>query len=116
MRLVASAAALGLLVSLPALAQTAAEPAPAATMAPPPAAPPPAPVAPPAAAAPPAATPAAAAPPPPPAWNTVMKEELLVDSYYMYNFKGDPSRTPPTGRVYDTQSNSFTMNYAKVAL
>jgi len=45
-----------------------------------------------------------------------MKEELLVDSYYMYNFKGDPSRTPPTGRVYDTQSNSFTMNYAKVAL
>lgn len=45
-----------------------------------------------------------------------MKEELLVDSYYMYNFKGDPSTTAPYGRVYDTQANSFTVNYAKVAL
>ncbi|MEP6655534.1 MAG: outer membrane beta-barrel protein [Myxococcales bacterium] len=45
-----------------------------------------------------------------------MKEELLVDSYYMYNFKADPSNTPPGGRVYDTQSNSFTLNYAKVGL
>ena len=49
-----------------------------------------------------------------------MKEELLVDSYYMYNFSGntpgDKSRTVPTGRNYDQLSNSFTLSYAKVAL
>jgi hypothetical protein len=45
-----------------------------------------------------------------------MKEELLVDSYYMYNFSGNSSRVPPTNRAYDTQSNSFTLSYAKVAL
>jgi hypothetical protein len=71
--------------------------------------------APPAPANPPAATPAA-----PPPWNTVMKEELLVDSYYMVNFNGfksgQTSLTPPVGRVFDTFSNSFTMNYAKIGL
>ncbi|MES1171905.1 MAG: outer membrane beta-barrel protein [Bacteroidota bacterium] len=51
-----------------------------------------------------------------PPWNTVMKEELLVDSYYMYNFSGANSLTPPALRAYDTQSNSFTVNYAKVGL
>ena len=44
-----------------------------------------------------------------------MKEEFLVDSYYMYNFSGKSSLTPPVGRNYDTLSNSFTVNYAKVA-
>jgi Putative beta-barrel porin-2, OmpL-like. bbp2 len=44
-----------------------------------------------------------------------MKEEFLVDSYYMYNFSGANSLTPPVGRNYDTLSNSFTVNYAKVA-
>jgi len=47
-----------------------------------------------------------------------MKEELLVDSYYMYNFtgkmEGNKSQTPPTGRAFDLASNSFTLNYAKV--
>ncbi|HEY4188557.1 MAG TPA: outer membrane beta-barrel protein [Polyangia bacterium] len=69
--------------------------------------------APPAPASPPAATPA-------PAWNTVMKEELLVDSYYMFNFNGlksgQNSLLPPAGRTFDNQSNSFTLNYAKVGL
>jgi len=95
---------------------------------PPPPPPPPAPVveaAPPAAvpvvAAPPApANPPAATPAAPPAWNTVMKEELLVDSYYMINFNGfksgQNSLVPAAGRVFDTQSNSFTMNYAKIGL
>lgn len=45
-----------------------------------------------------------------------MKEELLVDSYYMYNFTGANSMVGPSLRAYDTQSNSFTMNYAKVGL
>lgn len=49
-----------------------------------------------------------------------MKEELLVDTYYMMNFNGlssgQSSRVPPAGRVFDSQSNSFTMNYAKVGL
>lgn len=45
-----------------------------------------------------------------------MKEELLVDSYYMYNFSGANSRIPPlVGRSYDVQPNSFTLSYAKVA-
>lgn len=70
--------------------------------------------APPAPANPPAATPA------PAPWNTVMKEELLVDSYYMINFNGfksgQNSLLPASGRVFDTQSNSFTLNYAKIGL
>ncbi len=46
-----------------------------------------------------------------------MKEELLVDSYYLYNFSGSNSRVPPLlGRSYDLQSNSFTLSYAKIAL
>jgi len=49
-----------------------------------------------------------------------MKEELLVDSYYMLNFNGLSSGhttlLPPAGRIFDTQSNSFTMNYAKLGL
>jgi len=47
-----------------------------------------------------------------------MKEELLVDSYYMINFNGLKSGQntllAPSTRIFDTQSNSFTMNYAKV--
>jgi hypothetical protein len=48
-----------------------------------------------------------------------MKEELLVDTYYMYNFSGKTpgadSLTPPVLRNYDTMSNSFTLSYAKFA-
>jgi Putative beta-barrel porin-2, OmpL-like. bbp2 len=117
MRLVASAVALSLLVS--ASASVLAEDAPPPPAPVPAEMPPPAPMAPPpvAVTAPAVVTPAPtqAAAPAAPAWNVVMKEELLVDTYYMYNFSGDPSRTSPTGRVYDDQSNSFTLNYAKVA-
>jgi hypothetical protein len=49
-----------------------------------------------------------------------MKEELLVDTYYMVNFNGfksgQNSLLPPSGRIFDNQSNSFTMNYAKIGL
>ena len=60
----------------------------------------------------PAAPVAAAAP----AWNTVMKEELLIDSYYMYNFSGSNSLVGPSARNYDQMSNSFTLSYAKIGL
>lgn len=114
MRLSACSAALVTLFSVSAFAQTPAETPPPPV--PPAGAPPvlaqtPPPVMP--AMAPPAAAPPA--PAPAPAWNAVMKEELLVDTYYMYNFTGSNSLIPPTGRNYDTQSNSFTMNYAKAA-
>jgi hypothetical protein len=67
--------------------------------------------------APPAMTPAPtqAAAPAAPAWNVVMKEELLVDSYYMFNFSGSNSMVPPAFRNYDQLSNSFTLSYAKFA-
>jgi hypothetical protein len=51
--------------------------------------------------------------------------EGLVDAYYMYNFTGDTapfhSQTTPQGapaftRAFDLNSNSFTLNYAKVAV
>lgn len=54
---------------------------------------------------------AAAAPAP----ASVLKQELLVDSYYMYNLSGGNSMIPPSLRNYDLQSNSFTLNYAKFA-
>jgi Putative beta-barrel porin-2, OmpL-like. bbp2 len=126
MRLATCAATLSLLVSAaPAFAQAPpAAPPPEAVPAaepPPPPAPPPPPVV---EAAPVVAAPAAPvvppAPPAPPAWNAVMKEELLVDTYYMMNFNGLTSGQntllPPAGRIFDNQSNSFTMNYAKVGL
>lgn len=45
-----------------------------------------------------------------------MKEELLVDSYYMYNFTGANTRVGPSYRNYDTQANSFQLSYAKIGL
>ena len=112
---------------MPPAAPPPAAPPPAMEAVPPPPPPPPAPVV---EAAPPSAVPVVAAPPAPanppaatpapPAWNTVMKEELLVDTYYMINFNGfksgQNSLLAPGGRVFDTQSNSFTMNYAKIGL
>jgi hypothetical protein len=41
--------------------------------------------------------------------------EALVDTYYMFNFTGDPTRQPPALRAFDNQSNSFTLGYAKLA-
>jgi hypothetical protein len=126
MRLVASATALGLLVSASAFAQT-----------PPPAAPPPAaavevapPVVvvtppPPEMAAPPVVVvPVAVAPMAPPApaktWKDYMTVDGLVDSYYQVNFKADggsgSTRLAPVGRAFDNQSNSFTLSYAKLGV
>jgi hypothetical protein len=50
-----------------------------------------------------------------------VKWEGLVDSYYMWNFTGDPSTQGPgltgggTIRNFDDRANSFTLNYAKLA-
>ncbi len=43
----------------------------------------------------------------------------LVDTYYMYYFNpasGANSLTPPTGRVFDVNSNSFSLSLAKLSL
>ena len=87
-------------------------PAPAAEPMPAPAATP-APAAAPAeaVAAAPAPAPAPAAPPP-----VVFGWEALVDAYYMYNFTGDPKTQGPVGRTFDTNANSFTLNYAKLGV
>ncbi len=42
--------------------------------------------------------------------------EGLVDAYYMYNFTGDPKTQGPAFRNFDTQANSFTLNYAKLGV
>jgi hypothetical protein len=42
--------------------------------------------------------------------------EGLVDAYYMYNFTGDPKTQGPGFRQFDTQANSFTLNYAKLGV
>jgi hypothetical protein len=80
--------------------------APAAEPMPAPAATPAAPVV---AAAAPAAAPAA---PPPIAFGW----EALVDTYYLYNFTGDPKTQAPLGRQFDTTANSFSLNYAKLGV
>jgi hypothetical protein len=62
---------------------------------------------------------AAPAPAAPPAktWKDLLTVEGLVDTYYLYNFTGSNSTTNPSfTRQFDTYSNSFTLNYAKVGL
>ncbi|MDB4983466.1 MAG: putative beta-barrel porin-2, OmpL-like, partial [Myxococcales bacterium] len=54
--------------------------------------------------------------PPTPTWKDLITIDGLVDTYYMYNFSGANSLTPPAGRNFDTNSNTFTLNYAKVGL
>lgn len=49
-------------------------------------------------------------------WYSVIKTELLADSYYMWNFSQDQSLAGTSGRNFDLQTNSFTLNYAKVGL
>jgi hypothetical protein len=129
MRLSASVLALTLLSPLAALAQTpppAADTAPpgAPPAAPPPvAAPPPAPMAapPPPAPVAPAAAPAPAAPPAK-TWKDLVTFDGLVDAYYLYNFSGVSSSSGPAslqspfGRQFDTNSNTFTLNYAKLGI
>ncbi|MEA2698779.1 MAG: hypothetical protein QOI66_3050 [Myxococcales bacterium] len=76
--------------------------------------PPPAPVAP-------APAPAPAAPPAK-TWKDLVTFDGLVDAYYMYNFSGvgsdsaPASLQPPVGRQFDTNSNTFTLSYAKLGL
>lgn len=112
MRLLSTVLALCTVFPLVANAQPAAEATPAA---PPPAAPPPAaePVT--APAPPPAATVAAPAAPAAPAPIT-FGWEALVDSYYLYNFTGDPKTQAPRGRQFDTTANNFALNYAKLGV
>jgi hypothetical protein len=115
MRLKLTALALILLSPLAALAQPPPPPPPPpaeTATPPPPPPPPPPPAAPEAPAAAPAPAPAPAAPE-----ASVIKWEGLVDAYYLYNFNApsDNSLAPPLGRAFDTRSNAFTLNYAKVA-
>ena len=116
MRLSACVLAVAVLSPFAARAQT--PPAGAPPAAPPPeAAPPPAAVVvtpPP----PPAAAPAAA---PAKTWKDLITVEGLVDTYYQWNFTGSTSLTSPAGapivvRSFDVNSNTFTLNYAKVGI
>jgi hypothetical protein len=119
MRLCASVFALAVLSPLSAFAQDA--PPPALAAAPPadvPAASVPV-VAAPAAA--PAVVPAAIAASPTPAktWKDLITIDGLVDTYYQYNFSGvspNPSLAAPGNRQFDVNSNTFTLNYAKVGI
>ncbi|MBN2573321.1 MAG: porin [Deltaproteobacteria bacterium] len=121
MRIPMTLAALVLATPLSASAQDAPTPEPEATAAPEPtpetqpAPPAPEPSALPAPAAPVAATApvvagVTAAPAPTVSW------EGLVDTHYLYNFTGDPSTQAPLFRQFDTNANSFTLNYAKLGL
>jgi hypothetical protein len=127
MRLSASAALLVLLAPLAAFGQTPPAAAPPADAPPPPpppvemAPPPPAPVVVVPAPAPVvmvAPAPAPAPAPPATPWYQKLTMEALVDSYYMFNFTNNENTLngPSTVRQFDTMSNSFTLNYAKVGL
>ncbi|HEX7507045.1 MAG TPA: porin, partial [Polyangia bacterium] len=113
MRLLSTVLALSTVIPMVANAQTPAEatPAPAAEPMPAPAPAPAAPVVEAAAAPAPAPAPAPAAPPP-----IAFGWEALVDSYYMYNFTGDPKTQGPHYRQFDTNANSFSLNYAKLGV
>jgi hypothetical protein len=63
-----------------------------------------------------APAPVAAAPSTPAPVAPVVTWEGLVDTYYLYNLTGDPSTQGPLFRQYDTNANSFTLNYAKLGL
>src|SRR5439155_12550992 len=61
--------------------------------------------------APAAGAPAATAGPAP-----ALNFEAGVDAYYLYNFTGDPNTQGPGARAFDTRSNSFSLNQAKLAV
>src|SRR5688572_17138186 len=134
MRLRSLLLAIAVVTPLRAFTQT---PAPAEAAPPPPPPPPPAeavppPPPPPPAELPPAAIAAPMAPAPAPApvaasWKDLITLEGLADTYYQYNFTGPSSVTPttadstggfanPAQRNFDLNSNTFTLNYAKVGL
>jgi hypothetical protein len=113
--------AIAVVTPLRAFAQTP-PPAPEAAPAAPPAeaAPPPAPMPPP-----PVVVAPVVVPPPPPVqaaaapaktWKDLITIEGLVDAYYQYNFSGDNSLVGPALRNFDVNSNTFTLNYAKVGI
>jgi len=113
MRLLSTVLALCTVFPMVANAQPAAEATPAA---PPPAAPPPA--AEPTVAPAPATTAAVVAPAPAPAAPAPIAFgwEALVDTYYLYNFTGDPKTQAPAGRQFDNTANNFALNYAKLGV
>ncbi|HEX3694507.1 MAG TPA: outer membrane beta-barrel protein [Polyangia bacterium] len=112
---------MALLSPLAALGQTPppadappAAPPPAAA---PPAAPVPAPAPAPAAVAAPAPAPAPApAAPPAKTWKDLVTFDGLVDAYYLYNLNGVNSLSQPGVRQFDTNSNTFTLNLAKLGI
>jgi hypothetical protein len=116
MRLCASVIAIAVLSPLSAFAQ---EPPPGAPPAAPAGAPPAAEAAAPAPAPAPAAAPAAPAAPAK-TWKDLITVDGLVDTYYLINFNGvspNKSLTPPGyQRSFDQNSNTFTLNYAKVGI
>jgi hypothetical protein len=120
MRLCASVIAIAVLSPLSAFAQeaapAAAPPAPAAAA---PAAEATTTAAPAQAAAVPAAPPAPAAAPAK-TWKDLVTFDGLVDAYYMWNFSApsgmNNSLTPTFGRAFDTNSNTFTLNYARLGI
>jgi hypothetical protein len=126
--------AIAVVTPLRAFAQT---PAPAEAAPPPPppppaeaVPPPPPPAPPPPAEAPPVVVAAPMAPAPAPAapgWKDLITIEGLADAYYQFNFTGPTSTTPttadsaggflnPAQRNFDLNSNTFTLNYAKVGI
>ncbi len=117
MRLSACVLAVAVLSPFAARAQTPPEGAPPAAPPPPPAAPPPPAVV--VVAPPPPAAPAA---PPAKTWKDLITIDGLVDTYYQWNFTGSTSltSTAPAGSVavrsFDINSNTFTLNYAKVGI
>src|SRR5688572_26302452 len=135
MRLRSLLLAIAVVTPLRAFAQT---PAPAEASPPPPPPPPPAealpppppPPPPPPADMPPAVIAAPMAPAPvaaAPGWKDLVTIEGLADAYYQYNFTGPTSTTPtfadsvgmnlnPAQRNFDLNSNTFTLNYAKVGI
>jgi hypothetical protein len=120
MRLSISALTLVLTVPGLALAQTPPPPPPRVSPAAPAPAPEPAPApAPEVAPAPAPVAEVAPAPAPevaaPAASGLTWTTEGLVDAFYMYNFTGDPKTQGPSFRNFDTNANSFTLNYLKFA-
>jgi len=112
MRLLPTVLALCTVFPMVANAQTPTEAAPAPVAEPvaaPPVIPAPAPVAEVVAPAPEPAAPAPEAP-------IAFAWEGLVDTYYMYNFTGDPKMQGPALRNFDLAANSFSLNYAKLGV
>ncbi|HEX4405555.1 MAG TPA: outer membrane beta-barrel protein [Polyangia bacterium] len=87
-------------------ADAAPAPAPTAVVATPPATP--------------AQTPPAVAAPPAKTWKDLITVDGLVDAYYMAYLNpqsgANNSLTSPSGRAFDQNSNTFTLNYARLGL